>query len=332
MKIKNNSTYFIAEIGINHEGSLKRAKKLIKLAKLSGVDAVKFQIFKPETMAQSESEKTDLQKKNTSSKETLFQMWKRVSLKKNYLKELRLYAKKKSLDFICSAFDEESLDFLKSLKPSAIKVASSDINDTNLLIKIKKMKLPVIISTGMASLNEIKNALKIIGKKKTYILHCISMYPVPGKFINILRMVTLKKKLKVNVGYSDHSKTTDASIASIVLGAKVLEKHFTDSKKRVGADHSLSADYNEMKKIINFSKEFNILRGNGQIHPTKKELNYKKYFRKGIYAKKDIKKGELFTEQNIIKRRPSNDTNISIYSKLIGKKAKFYYKKFNSIN
>lgn len=332
MKINNNSTYFIAEIGINHEGSLKRALKLIKLAKNSGVDAVKFQIFKPETMAQEDSKKTDLQKKNTSSKETLFQMWKRVSLKKNYFKKLKLYAKKNSLDFICSAFDEESLDFLKFLKPSAIKVASSDINDINLLMKIKKMKLPVIISTGMATLNEIKNAIKIIGKKKTYVLHCVSMYPVPDKFINIHRMVTLEKKLKVIVGYSDHSKTIDASIASIVLGAKIIEKHFTDSKKRIGADHSLSADFNEMKQIINFSNKFNILRGSGQIQPTKKELNYKKYFRKGIYAAKEIKKGEQFTEQNIIKRRPENGTNISIYKKLIGRRSKRGYKKFNSID
>lgn len=331
MRIKRNSTYIIAEIGINHEGNFARAKKLVNLAKKSGVDAVKFQVFKPETMAQKVSKKTDLQKKSTNQKESLYNMWKRVELKENELRKLKILTKKLSLDFICSAFDEESLHIVKKLKPAAIKIASSDINDVELLKEAKKLKLPVIISTGMATQKDISKAIKLFQKQNSFFLHCVSMYPVPENFINLNRMMSIKNRYKVNVGYSDHSNNFHAAFASVSLGAQILEKHFTDNKKRIGADHSLSADFREMKSIVEFSKKISILRGNGLIEPTKKEAAYKKYFRKGIYASREIKKGEKFSKNNIIKRRPENSSEIQKYLGLIGKKSKFNYKPKDTI-
>lgn len=331
MNIKKNSTYIIAEIGINHDGKLDRAKKLIRLAKKSGVDAVKFQAFNPETMAQKISQKTDLQKKSTSQKETLYQMWNRVKFSKREFNDLRKLCKNLSLDFICSVFDEENLKIIKNLKPAAIKIASSDINDLNLIKEAKKTKLPLIISTGMASYNEINRVLKVAGKKNNYVLHCVSMYPAPDKKINIKRMITLKKKFNINTGYSDHSNDKYASMLAISLGAKVLEKHFTDNKKKIGADHNLSADLNEMREIVNFSKKISFMKGDGVINPTNQELKYKKFFRKGIYALRKINKGDKFSTYNIIKRRPFNTSDLAKFSYLLKKKSAINYQPLQTI-
>jgi len=316
----NNYSYIIAEIGINHDGKIKKAYKLIDLAKKSGVDAVKFQIFKPETLAIKKSEKTNQQKKLTRNTETLYNMIKRLSFGEKEIKLVKKRAKKKKLDFICSVFDEESLKIAKKVGIDAIKIASSDITDLNLIKKISKLKKIVIISTGMANQNEITNALKILKKNKVYVLHCVSMYPTKILDINLLRMLEIKKKLKVDVGFSDHTIGTDASIAAITLGAKIIEKHFTDNKKNNGPDHVLSADYTDMKKISQFSNDISKIFGKQSIKPSKKESGFKKFFRKGLYAKKNISKFEKVSTENTIIRRPQNNFPIERYQKTLGKK------------
>ena len=321
MKIKNNKTYIIAEIGINHEGSFSCAKKLIKKAAESGADAVKFQIFKPETLASKMSKKTNDQKKRVKKKEDLFQMWKRMEFTLSQWKKLKTLSRKLKIDFISSIFDEESLKLSKKINLTAYKVASSDLTDVKLLKDLSLQKKNIIISTGMGSLNDIKKALKILRKRKVYLLHCVSLYPCPTNLINLKRMEALSSRFNKQVGFSDHSIGVSASLASISMGAKIIEKHFTLNKKKKGADHSLSADPNDLKIISEFANKFEVLKGNGKIEPDKSEKKMRKFFRKSIYAKLKISKGEKFTEKNIVCRRPQNSIKSENYFKIIKKRS-----------
>ena len=318
-------TYVIAEIGINFDGKFEKAKKLIKLAKLCGVDAVKFQVFKARTLAREDSKKTIDQKKTLKKKDNLSKMWKKMELNEKQIHFLSLIAKKNNLDFLCSVFDLESLKITKKYV-NAIKVASSDITDIELIKEIAKTKKKVILSTGMANYREIKNTLKYLRKNKVVLLHCVSLYPCPENLINLRRITTLKKKFNMQVGYSDHSIGNNASYTAIAMGATVLEKHFTDNKKIKGADHLLSADQNDMTKIVNFSKKLNKIKGNGLISPSVKERNMKKFFRKSIYYNSDIKKGSVISKKNIFAARPFRFICSSKIKSLFGKKVKKNFK------
>ena len=321
MKIKKNKTYIIAEIGINHEGSFKNAIKLIREAGISGADAVKFQIFKPETLASKVSEKTNDQKKSTKKKESLYKMWKRMEFTLPQWKKLKSLSKKLKLDFISSVFDKESFELSKKINLSAYKVASSDLTDVKLLTDLSFQKKPIIISTGMGSFNEIKKALNILKKNKVYLLHCVSLYPCPLKLINLNRMKTLSKKFNKDVGYSDHSLGINASLISISIGAKILEVHFTLDKSQKGADHELSVDPNDLKIISDYSINYYNSLGKGKIEPSIYEKKMRKFFRKSIYAKKNISINEKLTEKNLVCRRPQNSIKSEFYFKTLNKKS-----------
>ena len=321
MKLKKDKTYIIAEIGINHEGNLKKAIKLVREAKNSGADAVKFQMFKPETLANISSQKTEDQKKSLSKKETLFKMLKRVSLRTNDLMKLRKLSKNLKIDFICSIFDDESLKISKKLNLNAYKIASSDLTDLNLIKKISKLKKPIILSTGMGSKTEIAKVLKILKKNKIYLLHCVSMYPCPKDFVNLKRM-TFLKKMHGNVGYSDHSLGVEASLLAISMGAKILEKHFTINKNNIGADHMLSADPKDLKIICDFALNYKKILGSGNIEPSIKEKKMRKFFRKSIYASRKILLGEKINETNIKSMRPQSHIKSEEFYKILGKKVK----------
>jgi len=331
MKLKQNKTYVIAEIGINHEGSLNNAIKLIRAAKNSGADAVKFQMFKPETLANKLSKKSEDQKKSISKKESLYQMLKRVSLKEKDLIKLRKLSKNLKIDFISSIFDEESLKISNKLNLDAYKIASSDLTDIVLIKKISKKKKPIILSTGMGSEIEIVKVLKLLKKNKVYLLHCVSMYPCPKNFANLNRMHALKKLCK-NVGYSDHTLGIEASLLSISMGASVLEKHFTMNKKRVGADHMLSADPNDLKVICDYAINFKNLLGKGKIEPSSKEKKMRKFFRKSIYASKNIIAGTKINEKNTKFMRPQSYLKSEDFYKILGKKTKKKIEIYEPIN
>ena len=331
MKLKQNKTYVIAEIGINHEGSLNNAIKLIRAAKNSGADAVKFQMFKPETLANKLSKKSEDQKKSISKKESLYQMLKRVSLKEKDLIKLRKLSKNLKIDFISSIFDEESLKISNKLNLDAYKIASSDLTDIVLIKKISKKKKPIILSTGMGSKIEIAKVLKLLKKNKVYLLHCVSMYPCPKNFANLNRMHALKKLCK-NVGYSDHTLGIEASLMSISMGASVLEKHFTMNKKRVGADHMLSADPNDLKVICDYAINFKSLLGKGKIEPSSKEKKMRKFFRKSIYASKNIIAGTKINEKNTKFMRPQSHLKSEDFYKILGKKTKQKIEIYEPIN
>ncbi len=333
MLFKNlKKPYIIAEIGINHEGSFESAKKLIIEAKKAGADAVKFQVFEPNTLAVDKSKKTKFQEK-TAGKEKLSNIWKRVALSFTKLKKLRDISIKLNIDFICTPFDFQSLKLVKKLNLSAIKIASSDVTDIPLLSKISLLKRPVILSTGMSNLNEISKSLKTLKNKNIAILHCVSIYPCAFKNANLNRILTLKKKFKdFEIGYSDHCKSFEASIHALSLGAKVVEKHFTLNKNRKGLDHSLSADPTDLKIICDYAKSISLLPGERKIEPSKQEKKSKKFFRKGIYMIKDLGRNEIIKKEHIIIRRPANKVEPELYFKIIGKKSRRNLKKHDTIN
>jgi len=329
---KIKKTFIIAEIGINHEGKFLNAKKLISEAKKSGADAVKFQVFKPHTLANKKLKKNKLQIESSKKKEDLYEMWKRVSLNDKELFKLRVFAKKISIFFICSVFDLESLNLVKKLNVDAYKIASSDVTDYFLQSHISKEKKPVILSTGMANEQEIKVAIKNIKNKNISILHCVSLYPCNIKFANLNRINALNKKFDLPVGYSDHCVGVNASIIAITMGAKIIEKHFTLNKKRVGLDHALSADPDDLKIICDFAKQYSLFKGKNSIEPTRYERSFQKFFRKGIYFKKDIKRNKKLDIYDLIIRRPKNNTPPKYYNKIINMIASKNFSKNESVN
>ena len=287
--------YIIAEVGINHDGKLDRALKLIKLAKKAGADAVKFQLFKARTLAGDPSIKNN----------NLFNFWSKLELKEKDIDKLILYCKKIKIEFFCSIFDDFSLNIIKKKNIKYIKIASSDLNDHFLLKKIRRLKKTVILSTGMANEKEIENAIKILDRKKLILMHCVSLYPCKPSKINLFRILKLKERFNVEIGYSDHSLGNSACIAAMHMGARVIEKHFTDDKNRYGGDHNISANYFDLKFIVNSGKEVPNFITKGSIEPSREEKKNIKIFRKSIFFKNDLKKGTKITIDDIEIRRPN---------------------------
>jgi N,N'-diacetyllegionaminate synthase len=319
--INSKHCYIIAEIGINHEGNINLACDLIKKAKKGGADAVKFQFFEAKTMAFKNSEKTKDQKKRTHKKESLYEMWKRMELSLKDLVRLKKEAKKNKLDFICSVFDINSLQIAKKIGLDSYKVASSDLTDVILLKELSKEKKPIILSTGMASLFEIEKALQILKNRDVYLLHCVSMYPVPERYINLKRMLSLKKLTK-KIGFSDHTDNNLSSIQAISMGAKIIEKHFTYNKKKKGADHSISAETNDLKLISDYAKHYLTRLGNGKIEPSNKEKLMRNFFRKSFYYNSDLEKDSIIEEKNISLRRPYKGLEANKFKQIINKRLK----------
>ena len=246
--IKRNKVYIIAEIGINHNGNLNLAIKSIKAAAKAGVDAVKFQSFRTEEFMADKKLKYKYKTSKGIKTEHMYHMFKRLEFKNEWYSKLSNLCKSLEIDFLSSAADIESANILKKINSKAIKIASEDIINYPLLKKISKLNKRVILSTGMADDREIKKAISILKnlKKKLILLHCVSLYPTPENKINLGRILALKEKYKLPVGFSDHTIGINASFAAVVMGACIIEKHFTLSKKLLGPDHMLSADPKEL--------------------------------------------------------------------------------------
>ena len=260
---KNSEIYIIAEIGLNHAGNINIAKKLIKDAKEAGANAAKFQIFEPHTLG-----------RDPRNKITAKSRWKKLYTSDKDLLKLIKYCKKNKIDFLCSVFDERSLERVKNLKLKFIKVASSEVNNLSLLKKIKKTKIAPILSTGMSNDNEIRKAVNILKKPK--LLHCVSLYPCPPSKVNIKRMIQLKKKYRMTTGFSDHSIGIEACKIAIMNGAEIIEKHFTYNKNIKGSDHIHSCEKKELSELVNFSRDFKSYLGQGTINPSKEEVKTQK--------------------------------------------------------
>ena len=316
-KIKNftigkKRTFIIAEIGINHNGNLKYAKKLIQAAKKSGADAAKLQIINPE----------ESYAKNTNS----YKIFNKNLLKFDELKILSKYAKDKKILLFATPGDFSSLKIVEKLNFPAIKISSGLMNNIPLIRKCAKMKLPIIISTGFAEYEEIKEALKNITRyhKKLAVLKCTSLYPAPLTSLN-LNSIKKLKNLGAVVGYSDHSLGELSCIVAVSLGAKVIEKHFTLNKKQKGADHKISMIPKEFLSMVKKIRKIEDSLGGENIFPTKNEYKIRKFFRRTLVSKRLIKKGkklkfdDLNFQRTNLKGKRLNPNN---YSEIIGKKAK----------
>jgi len=320
-------TFIIAEAGVNHNGSLKIAKKLILNAKIIGADAIKFQTFKAENLSTRNSPKEDYQKKLTLKNETQFKMLKRLEFSERMHYQCIEYCKKLKIAFLSSAFDEDSLNFLKKLQLPVFKVPSGELTNYIYLKKLGSFNKKIYLSTGMANLKEIDLAIKTLmkfgtKKKNITLLHCNTEYPTPFKDANLKSIITLKKKFNLEVGYSDHTESIEASLAAVTLGASVIEKHFTLDKNMSGPDHLASLEIDEFKQLINKIRNIEISLGNGIKQASNSEKKNLKIVRKSIVARKKIKKGEKFNYENLTVKRPGTGINPMNIIKIIGKVAK----------
>ncbi len=337
-KIKKSKVpYIIAEIGVNHECSIKMAKELILSAKKGGAQAVKFQTYKAEKIVKKNSKAYwDLKKEKTKNQYELFSKLDKFNLE-DY-KKLYEYSKKIKIDFLSTPFDLESVDILKSLVP-AFKISSSDINNFPLIRKIADTKKPVILSTGASNIKEIKRALQILSKntKKIVIMHCVLNYPTKDVDANLGMIVDLKKKFpKFLHGYSDHTLPSYNMInltTAFMLGAKVIEKHFTNNKKLKGNDHYHSMDKGDLKTLIKNIKKINQITGKTISKKVLRcETKSRKFARRSIVVEKKIYKNQIITNDNIIALRPNIGISVDMWDKVIGKRAKKDLKKHHSLS
>ena len=326
MKINNKKTFIIAEAGVNHNGSLKKALELIEVAKLSGADAIKFQTFKAENLATHYAPKAEYQKYKSQKEETQFRMLKKLEFTDAMHKACFRKCKKKKIIFISSAFDIESLNYLKKFKLSYFKVPSGEITNIPYLEALGKFGKKIILSTGMSSIFEIKNAVKILitngtKKKNITLMQCTTAYPAPYDEINLNTIATLRSIFKLDVGFSDHSLGVQASIAAVALGAKVIEKHLTLNKKLRGPDHRASLDPKEFKFMVKSIRIVEKTLGNKIKQVTKSEKKNIYIVRKSIVASTKINKNEKFSNFNITCKRPGTGISPLFFKKLVGKKA-----------
>jgi N,N'-diacetyllegionaminate synthase len=326
MKLNNNKTFIIAEAGVNHDGSLQKALKLINVAAAAGANAIKFQTFKAENLTTDYAPKAEYQKYKSSRRETQFQMLQKLEFTEAMHKACFEKCKKKKIIFISSAFDIESLNYLKKFNLSYFKVPSGEITNTPYLEVLGKFRKKVLLSTGMSNIHEIKKAIKTLTtngtkKKNITLMQCTSAYPAPYDEINLNTITTLRSILKLDLGFSDHSLGVQASIAAVALGAKVIEKHLTLSKKLKGPDHEASLDPKEFKFMVQGIRIVEKTLGDKIKKITKSEKKNIYIVRKSIVALTKIKKNEKFSKLNITCKRPGTGISPLFFKKLIGKKS-----------
>ncbi|MBT6053543.1 MAG: N-acetylneuraminate synthase [Candidatus Scalindua sp.] len=353
--LSNTRCYIIAEAGVNHNGSLEMARKLIDVAVEAGADAVKFQTFRAENLVSRIAPKAEYQMKTTNCTESQFEMIKKLQLGFDDYSSLIQCCQKKGIQFLATPFDLESVDLLSdTLDVPVIKLSSGDITNAPLLLKVAKTGKPVILSTGMSSLGEIEIALSVLAfgyvapdkkflmtnfqdiyfsemgqevlRKKVLLLHCTSEYPAPYGEVNLHAMDTLQKSFCLQVGLSDHTLGIAISIAAAALGAVVIEKHFTLSRKLSGPDHKASLEPHELKTMVESIRQVEEALGSPDKIPTPSELKNRPVFRKSLIASDDIKKGEIITGNKLVVKRPGSGISPINYWEYLGSTADRDYK------
>ncbi|MBP9482119.1 MAG: N-acetylneuraminate synthase [Parabacteroides sp.] len=317
----------IAEAGVNHNGSIEVAKKLIDAAALAGVDYVKFQSFKAENLVSKEAKKAEYQQKNMAdSDDSQFTMLKKLELSPEQHIELIAYCNEKGIKFFSTAFDLESIDFLASLKLGLWKIPSGEITNYPYLKQIALKKEPVILSTGMCDMTDIDNAIQVllkfgVTKEQITVLHCNTEYPTPMHDVNLNAMKTIADKFEVNIGYSDHTKGIEVPIAAVALGATVIEKHFTLDKTMEGPDHKASLEPQELIAMTTAIRNIEMALGSGEKKVTSSEINNKSVARKSIVASQYIQVGDVLTESNLTVKRPGTGISPMLWENVLGTKA-----------
>tara|TARA_Y100001968_G_C19450322_1_gene768094 strand:- start:4285 stop:5292 length:1008 start_codon:yes stop_codon:yes gene_type:complete len=327
------ATFIIAEAGVNHNGDISLAKSLVEAAAETGADAVKFQSFCANNLAVKNAPKAkyqiDLQKDEDQR-----DMLENLELTPDEHLEISNHCKKNGIDFLSTAFDAQQLNMLIKLKMSAIKVASGEITHWPLLksiaIKSKLENIPVFLSTGMSTLGEIEEAIQIfldegINRKKITLMHCLSAYPAPPEELNLRSITTLKNAFGCNVGYSDHTLGIIAPIIAVTLGASVIEKHLTLDRKLPGPDHTSSLEKEEFSELVRQIRNCESMLGDGIKRPQESEKDTLSVARRSLRVSRDLKKGDIFNEDNLVCKRPANGMSAMKYPNFLGKIAQRDY-------
>lgn len=322
-------TLIIAEAGVNHNGSLEIARQLVDKAVEAGVDIIKFQTFKSEKLVSKSARQAEYQKKNigTKSDDSQLSMLKKLELSEQDHVELMAYCKQKGIKFFSTAFDMDSIDYLHSLNMGLWKIPSGEITNYPYIKKIAQYGDPVILSTGMCEMDDISAAVSVLLKygvkrEQITILHCNTEYPTPFEDVNLKAMDALRKEFGVEVGYSDHTKGIEVPIAAVALGASVIEKHFTLDRNMEGPDHKASLEPDELKAMVSAIRNIEkAVGGDGTKHVSESERKNITIARKSIIAARDIKKGELLTEENLTVKRPGTGISPMRWEEVIGTKA-----------
>ena len=334
--MRKDKTLIIAEAGVNHNGSLDIAKKLIDVAYEAGADYVKFQTFKSENLVKKNAKKASYQIDNTKNSHSQFSMLKKLELSEKNHQILIKYCKQKNVKFLSTAFDFDSINFLKD-KLDFYKIPSGEITNLPYLEKVARLGLLVVMSTGMANLEEVKEAFSILlknGMKKENIivLHCNTEYPTPMEDVNLNAMLTIQNELGVRVGYSDHTLGIEVPIAAVAMGATVIEKHFTLNRDMNGPDHKASLEPDELRLMVNSIRNIESALGDGIKKPSNSEKKNILVARKSIVATKIIRKGDIFTTSNITTKRPGNGISPMEWYNVLGKKSNEDYDIDDTVN
>lgn len=353
--MKTDNVFIIAEAGVNHNGSLEMAKKLIDAAAEAGADAVKFQTFKSNQVISKFAEKAAYQKQTTGNEESQLEMVKKLELDEAAHFELREYCVQKDIEFLSTPFDLESVDLLvEKMGVSLLKVPSGEITNGPLLLKVAQTGLPVILSTGMAVLGEIEQALGVLAfgylypdgkpsihafqaaytstagrqilKEKVMLLHCTTEYPAPLEDVNLLAMDTMRAAFGLPVGYSDHTEGIVVPIAAVARGANIIEKHFTLDKNLPGPDHKASLEPGELREMVQAIRQVEKALGTAVKAPSPSEHKNKDIARKSLVAAEDIQAGQVWTEQNLTTKRPGTGISPMRFWELLGKTVGKSYK------
>lgn len=323
-----NKVIIIAEAGVNHNGSIELAKQLVDKAVEAGVDYIKFQTFKTEKLVAKSAQMASYQKKNIGTEDnSQFAMLKKLELSPSQHEELITYCKEKGIKFFSTAFDLDSIDYLHSLNLGLWKIPSGEITNYPYIKKIAQYGEPVIVSTGMCEMQDIENAVATLlkwGTKKEdiIILHCNTEYPTPYQDVNLKAMDAIREKFGVEVGYSDHTKGIEVPIAAVALGATVIEKHFTLDRNMEGPDHKASLEPDELKAMVSAIRNIEQAVGDGIKKVTDSEKGNIAVARKSIVASRNIKKGEILSEDNLTVKRPGTGISPMRWEEVLGQIAK----------
>ncbi len=326
MKISPSSVFIIAEVGVNHNGRTDLAKRMIDVAQEAGADAVKFQAWKAERLVTRFAAKAQYQKSATPPEESQLEMLRPLELSEDDLRELLVYSKQKGIKFLCSPFDLESISMLDELGLDIFKVPSGEITNLPYLQKLGGLRKKLILSTGMATLEEIQEALDVVVTAGTplaniTVLHCNTEYPTPYEDVNLLAMQTIARELGIEVGYSDHTLGLEVSVAAVALGAKVIEKHFTLDRNMTGPDHQASLEPTELKEMVSAIRNIELVLGDGVKRPSVSESKNIPIARKSIVAARAIKQGDLLSETNLYVKRPGNGISPMRWAEVVGTRA-----------
>ena len=316
----------IAEAGVNHNGNLETAKKLIDSAKESGADMIKFQTFAANRIVTTSAPKAEYQRETTDELKSQYEMISKLELSRDMHQELISYCKSCDIDFFSTGFDIESIEMLFQLGLEIFKIPSGEITNLPYLRHLAKYNKPIILSTGMATLGEIEAALNTLEtygtqRENITVLHCNTDYPTPFSDVNLNAMITIRDAFGVSVGYSDHTLGIEVSIAAVAIGAAVIEKHFTLDRNLPGPDHQASLEPNELKAMVTSIRNIEKALGNGIKRPSQSEVKNKPIVRKSLVASTNIRNGENFTEANIAVKRPGTGISPMLWDDVLGRTA-----------